>query len=239
MPAITATLGAGLTALTSALTAGAGVTAAAAGLGGAASAAGGAAAAGAAGGLGAGLATGAAAGFGGAAGTAGLVGGGASAAGITGALGTIGTIGGLAGTGIQTYYGMQAAEASQQAEALRQRQAELQTAREHREAIRQAQLARATSINSLAGATGEISPLVSSAYGGAVGTSQGNLAYQRRAIEDNAAISQGLFQANAAQSQAQGFAQLGGGVGSLFGQLANPNVATAGGRLGKTIFDLV
>lgn len=216
MPLITAGLTAGLAALTAAVAPAAATTAAAAGLGGAA----------AAGAAGAGVAA-----AGGAAA--------ASAAGIAGTLGTIGTIGGLVGTGIQTYAGMQAAEAQAEAEKRRQQMAALTAKRENREALRKAQAARAVGINNQAGALGEISPLVSSAYGGLIGQVEGNLSYEQRAIGQNERITNDIFAANASASSWSGIASVGRGVGSLFGQLAQPNVAAAGGRLGKTIFDSI
>lgn len=219
MPLITAGLTAGLAALTAAVAPAAATTAAAAGLGGAA----------AAGAAGAGVAA-----AGGAAAAAG-----ASAAGIAGTLGTIGTIGGLVGTGIQTYAGMQAAEAQAEAEKRRQQMAALTAKRENREALRKAQAARAVGINNQAGALGEISPLVSSAYGGLIGQVEGNLSYEQRAIGQNERITNDIFAANASASSWSGIASVGRGVGSLFGQLAQPNVAAAGGRLGKTIFDSI
>lgn len=224
MPFITASLAVGLTALTAAIApaAVAGGTAAggiaAAGLGGAA----------AAGAAGAGAAAGAAG--------AGL---GISAAGITGALGALGTVGGLASTYMQTQSNMEMAQASQEAEKLRQQQAALISSRERRDAIRQAQAAKATGLNSIAGATGEVNPLVSSAYGGLTGQTTGNLAYQTSAINQNESIGQGIFAANAASSQAQGNAAFYKGTGALFAQLADPATAAAGGRLGKTIFDRI
>jgi hypothetical protein len=140
---------------------------------------------------------------------------------------------------MQTQSNMEMAQASQEAEKLRQQQAALISSRERRDAIRQAQAAKATGLNSIAGATGEVNPLVSSAYGGLTGQTTGNLAYQTSAINQNESIGQGIFAANAASSQAQGNAAFYKGTGALFAQLADPATAAAGGRLGKTIFDRI
>lgn len=225
MPAITAAVATGITALTTAIASTtAATTAAAAGVGGlTAAGAGTAGAAGAAAGLG----------------TAAAGAGGISAAGLTGTLGTVGTIGSLAGTGASLVGNLEAAGASRDAERLRAQQAALIHRREQREAIRQAQAARAAGLNALAGTSGTEAGPASSAFGGLVGQSQGNLAYQSKTIDQNAAVTQGLFSANSAESSAKGFSALASGTGSLFGQLAKPNVAVAGGKIGKTIFDLV
>jgi hypothetical protein len=113
----------------------------------------------------------------------------------------------------------QQAQALQRAERLRERQMNLQAQRERRDTIRQAMVARATS---LATATAQgASAAGSSALGGAYGQIQGEAGRQVLAINQNQEIGQGIFAANRAYSRASlttGFGQLISGVGNAAGE---------------------
>lgn len=150
---------------------------------------------------------------------------------LGGAIGTIGTIGALGSTGMQLYYGQQAAAASQEAEMLRKQQMELEANRARRQAIRDSMMAYYTGINNEA-SSGATVGNDTSTYGGLLGQTSGNLAYNINAIDQNERIGGALFDVNASRANASGMADLFGGSNKLFNQLANPTNAFALGRVG-------
>lgn len=138
----------------------------------------------------------------------------------------------VGGTAYAIHSGQQGAKASKKAEGLRQKQLALESNRERRQAIRQFQLARATGLSNITGATGSVLG-GGSAYGG-LGGMTSTLGTQLNTFDQALDIGQGIFSANAAYSQASANQQTGEGIAN-FGKSVFGN-SEAIGRIGATLF---
>lgn len=145
----------------------------------------------------------------------------------------LGGVAAVGGTAYSIVQGQKAASASKRAERLRQRQLQLESNRRRREAIRQFQLNRATSLSNLTGSLGSVLG-GGSAYGGLGGLTS-TLGTQLNTLDQATDIGQGLFSANAAYSQASANSQAGSGIAS-FGSSIFQN-SQAIGRIGATLFN--
>lgn len=139
------------------------------------------------------------------------------------AIGAVVSVGAsLVGAGMQADAMKTQNKAMQKAEKLRQQQMNLQAARERRDAIRKAMLARATA---LATATSQGAAAAgSSALGGAYGSIEGEKNRQSLAINQNQQIGQGIFKQNQIYSEASlqaGFGEAIAGAGQAIGNFVS------------------
>lgn len=139
----------------------------------------------------------------------------------------------VGGTIYSVQQGQKTAQASRRAERLRKKQLALESARRRREAIRQFQLNRATSLSNLTGGTGSVLG-GGSAYGGLGGLTS-TLGTQLNTLDQANEIGAGIFDANAAYSTAQAGVQTGQGLSSFGQSLFNNSPAI--GRIGSTLFN--
>ena len=123
-----------------------------------------------------------------------------------------------AGAVVQYTGAQAAASASQRSEALRKQQMDLDVMRRKREAIRQAQLARATG---QAAATGQGVNSTDSSVVGSNSQQTSNQTGNLTALNQNAELGIGIFKANADQAAGQSTAALGGAIGSWGSGLIN------------------
>ena len=144
-------------------------------------------------------------------------------------IGAAATVGGTAYGAVQT---SQASAASKKAEQLRKRQMELELSQKRRAAIRQFQQQRANAAANIQGATGS---LEGSAFGGAVGGYTSTLGTQLGEYSQAGAIGSGIFDANAAYSEASAGASFGSAVSSFGKDLFQSGPAI--GRIGATLFN--
>ncbi len=166
------------------------------------------------------------AGAGAAAGATGAPAAGAGATTLSGVAGTVGAIGGLVGTAMQYKGARDAAEASEKAEALRQTQMGLESARNRRQIIRQAVVARGDALTAATaqGASGGSGLQGGLAQIGAEANTAGV------ATNQNQALGNQMFTANRQLSRAQTLQSMGSGVSSLAGSLVKNQGAI--GRVG-------
>lgn len=150
---------------------------------------------------------------------------------LTTVIAAVGVAAGLAGTAV-SYMGMQdqaKAQEKMQAEqkkqeALRQQQMNLEAMRKKREIIRQAQVARATSLTTATNQGGA----ESSGFAGALGTISGQAGRGTLATSQNQELGNEMFASNARMAGFMGAYQAGGtmasmgsGISSLGGALVN------------------
>lgn len=142
---------------------------------------------------------------------------------------TVAAVAATAGTGYSIVQGQEAASASKKAEALRKQQLQLEATQKRRAAIRDFQLKRATSISNIQGATGN---LEGSAYGGATSALSAGVGTNLGEIGQAETTGLGIFDANAAYSQASANAQAGSQIAQFGKDLFASGPAI--GRLGAT-----
>jgi hypothetical protein len=142
-------------------------------------------------------------------------------------------IGGVASAGGAVMGAVAAKEqskASKKSEALRRQQMRMEYLQKQRQAIRTAQLARATAATNIGGQTGTLG---NSAFGGASSAFSASLGTQLGELGQANAIGEGMFDANAAYSEAQGQAATGAAIGQFGKDLFSS--APAIGRIGATL----
>lgn len=144
----------------------------------------------------------------------------------------IGATAAAGGTAISVVGAQQQAEASEKAEKERQKQMRLQALQQRREAIRKFQLARATTLSNVSGATGS---LQGSAAPGAISGYTSNLGTELGEIGQAEEIGQNIFQANADYASASSTVAAGQGISSFGKQLFGSGPAI--GRIGSTLFN--
>lgn len=137
-----------------------------------------------------------------------------------------------AGTAYSVVKGQEASAASKRAEGLRKQQMQLEQMQKQRKAIRDFQLKRATSLSNISGQTGTLS---NSAYGGATSGLSAGLGSSLGELSQAGAIGEGMFEANAAYSEATASQQTGAAIGSFGKDLFNS--APAISRIGSTLFN--
>lgn len=137
-----------------------------------------------------------------------------------------------AGTAYSTYNSIQASEASQRAESLRKEQMKLEAERNRRKTIREAMAARAVALSNITQAGG--SDQGSSATGGAFGQISNSLGNNINDLSQSVRIGAGIFDANAAQSEAQGQMAIGQAISSMGKDIfaAGPKI----NAIGETLF---
>lgn len=135
------------------------------------------------------------------------------------------------GLGATIYGQVQQAEASKKAEALRRQQMELNSMREFRQIIRNAQRAQSQALTNSTAAGAQFS----SALPGGYGQIQGEAGSAISANRQNLDIGRGLFQANAQASNAKAISAIGSGAYQLGRDIIS--VGPEIGRLKSTIFD--
>lgn len=146
---------------------------------------------------------------------------------IAAGIAAVATVGGLAlqaaGVGVQMDAADKQAKASQRAEQLRERQMNLESARQRRQALRNAIRARsvALSASTAAGGTG------SSGQAGGLGQITNQGADNVRAVNQAEEVGSGIFRANQDIAAAGGQAAFGQGLSSLGGSLIS-NSGTIG-----------
>jgi hypothetical protein len=138
-----------------------------------------------------------------------------------------------AGTAYGAYNQHEAAGASKKAENLREEQMKLDAERQRRKQIRDMLAARATALSNVSNNAGS-GGLDSSAFGGAQGQITNVFGNNQNDLSQSVRIGQGIFQANAAQAEAQGQAAIGGAIASMGKDLfaAGPKL----NNIGQTIF---
>lgn len=132
---------------------------------------------------------------------------------IFGIIAAIGLALSAVGTTVAVKGSLDAADASEKAEELRKKQMDLDAMRRRREIVRKNIIARAQALSTAtaqgAGETG------SSALPGGYGQISGESGRASLAVSQNQEIGQGIFNANADASQAEGTASIGGGIFSI------------------------
>lgn len=130
---------------------------------------------------------------------------------LAGAAGAISAVTGVVGTVVSYMGARKAAKASERAEKLRERQMNLQAARDRRQSVRQAVVARAQALSSAtAQNAGEGSGLA-----GGFAQIQNQNASNVQGINQGQEISRGIFQANRDIAKGQRLQGLGGAISDL------------------------
>lgn len=138
-----------------------------------------------------------------------------------------------AGTAYSAYNQHEAAQQSQKAERLREQQMRLDAERQRRKQVRDMLAARAVALSNVSNAAGS-GGVDSSAFGGAQGQISNTFGNNQNDLAQSVRIGSGIFQANAAMSEAQGQASIGNAVASIGKDIfsAAPKIEA----IGKTIF---
>jgi len=122
------------------------------------------------------------------------------------------------GVGVSAYSAVQSADASKDAEEARRKQMDLDAARRRRQAIREAQIARATSVSNAA-AQGASE---GSAVQGGVAAISGNAAESIVNTNQNVQMGNAIFDANGRRANAESIGAIGSGV-QQFGSMITQN----------------
>lgn len=138
----------------------------------------------------------------------------------------------VGGTAYSVVKGQEASEASKKAEGLRKKQQQLQEMQAQRKTIRDFQLKRATSLSNISGQTGTLD---NSAAGGALSALSAGVGSSLGEISQASSISNDMFDANAAYSEATASSAVGSAIGSFGKDLFQ--AAPAIGRIGSTLFN--
>lgn len=122
------------------------------------------------------------------------------------------------GVGVSAYSAVKSAEASEDAEAARKQQMNLDAARRRRQAIREAQISRATAVSNAA-AQGASE---GSAVQGGVAAISGNAAESIVNTNQNVILGNAIYDANGRRAQAESVGAIGGGL-QQFGSMITQN----------------
>lgn len=144
----------------------------------------------------------------------------------------IAAVAAVGGTAYSVVKGEEASAASKKAEALRKQQMQLEEMQKRRKTIRDFQLKRATSLSNISGQTGTLD---NSATGGSLSALSSGVGSALGELSQAGAIGEGMFDANAAYSEATASAQTGAAIGSFGKDLFQS--APAIGRIGSTLFN--
>lgn len=131
-------------------------------------------------------------------------------------IGAVSAIAGVVGTGVSVIGAIQQNKAAKWAEALRKKQMDLESSRERRNAIRQAQIARATAMSNAVsqGAEG------GSGLAGGLGQISNRANQNVLGINQGQEIGAGLFRANQQISSAQTLQSIGSGISGFGNYIA-------------------